>query len=42
MNANILQVLYIDPQSLSPKNRCRDCGESCYGPRCLRCERSAP
>ena len=42
MTANIQPVLYIDPQSLPPRSRCRNCGEVCYGKLCLRCERSAP
>ena len=42
MNLNITPTLYIDPQSIPPRRRCRDCGEVCYGDRCLRCERKKP
>ncbi len=35
----IQQVLYIDPQALPPKHRCRFCRRECYGPVCLRCQR---
>lgn len=42
MNLNITPTLYIDPQSIPPERRCRDCGEVCFGKLCLRCERKRP
>ena len=38
----LIPSLFIDPQSLPQRQRCRDCGEASFGIRCLRCERRSP